>query len=154
MSATAQPHREAISTRVVRVGPSPIARWVIGPLTRLLNPLVGVLAGRRYVPMAAQVHHVGRRSGKRYVTPTSAHLAGEIILIPLTFGNQSDWARNVGAAGQCSVQLNGKRYEAAQPQFLDAAEARPLVRQAFNPVERFGFRLLGIKQFLRLRVIG
>ncbi|WP_175611227.1 hypothetical protein [Mycobacterium sp. SP-6446] len=64
-------------------------------MSRLLNPLVGVLAGRRFVPVIARVHHVGRRSGKPYVTSTGAHITGDTIVIPLSFGNQSDWARNV-----------------------------------------------------------
>ena len=136
------------------VEPSAFAKRVIGPMATLLNPTVRALAGRRGLPMVANVHHVGRRSGKHYVTPTSAHLSGEIVVIPLTFGNQSDWVRNVRAAGGCTVQLGGRRHAAARPQFLDAVTARPLVRQAFNPVERLGFRLLGIKQFLVLRTTG
>ena len=38
----------------------------------------------------AQIHHVGRRSGKAYVTPATAHVRGDVIVIALTFGNQSD----------------------------------------------------------------
>ena len=47
----------------------------------MLNPLVGLLAGRRFVPLIARVHHVGRRSGKRYVTSTGAHVAGDTLVI-------------------------------------------------------------------------
>ena len=85
------------------------------------------------------------------MTPTGASVAGNIIVIPLSFGNGSDWARNVRAAGQCVVQLGGKRYQATQPQFVEAAEAKPVVDQSFNTINRFGFRLLGIKQYLFLR---
>src|SRR2546421_891560 len=63
----------------------------------LLVMLMVRLAGRRFFPMA-QIHHVGRRSGKAYVTPTSAQIHGDVLLIPLTFGNRSDWSRNVRAA--------------------------------------------------------
>jgi hypothetical protein len=41
------------------------------------------------------------------VTSVGARLQAGIVLIPLTFGNRSDWARNVRAAGECSVRLNG-----------------------------------------------
>lgn len=139
---------------IVPVGPSVIVRLVIAPLTKLLNPLVGRLAGRRFLPMMARIHHVGRRSGRPYMTPTSAHVVGNIVVIPLSFGNRSDWARNVRAAGQCIVQLRGKRYRAVQPQFIDAADAKQLVRQSFNAIERFGFRLLGVRQFLLLHTTG
>jgi len=139
---------------IVPVGPSVIVRLVIAPLTKLLNPLVGRLAGRRFLPMMARIHHVGRRSGRPYMTPTSAHVVGNIVVIPLSFGNRSDWARNVRAAGQCIVQLSGKSYRATQPQFIDAADAKQVVGQAFNPIERFAFKLLGVRQFLLLHTTG
>ncbi len=151
-TAAAQPHSDTMSAPFVPVGPSLIVRLVIAPLSKLLNPLVGTLAGRRFLPMMARIHHVGRRSRKLYMTPTSAAVAGDTIVVPLSFGNRSDWVRNVRAAGQCVVQLRGKRYHAVQPQFIDAADAKQVVRPSFNPIERFGFRLLGVRQFLLLRI--
>ena len=102
--------------------------------------------------MAAQLQHIGHRSGRTYFTSVAAHVGDDGVLIPLTFGNRSDWVRNVVAAGQCVVRFNGTAYQAVQPQFLDAADARPVVRATFNPIERMGFRFLGIRQFMRLRV--
>jgi deazaflavin-dependent oxidoreductase (nitroreductase family) len=150
----AQPYPDAMGLPLVPVGPTLFVRLVLGPLTKLLNPLVGTLAGRRFVPLIAQVHHVGRRSGKPYMTPTGAHVAGNTIVIPLSFGNRSDWARNVRAAGQCDVRLGGKSYHATQPQFIDAADAKPVVRHSFNAINRFSFRLFGIRQYLFLRTTG
>jgi deazaflavin-dependent oxidoreductase (nitroreductase family) len=136
------------------VGPSPFVRIVLRPLTKLLNPAVRRLAGRRHFRLAAQIHHTGRRSGRPYVTPAGARLDGAVFLIPLTFGNQSDWSRNVQAAGRCVIRLDGRDYQATEPELLDAQNARPLIRSAFNPVERLAFRLLGIRQFMRLRLAG
>jgi deazaflavin-dependent oxidoreductase (nitroreductase family) len=127
---------------------------LIRPMTKLLNPLIRKFAGRPHFRMAAQIQHVGRRSGRTYLTPASARLNGDVILIPLTFGNQSDWSRNVRAAGGCSVRLNGRNYETAQPQFLSAQEAKPLVRSAFSPFERAGFKVLGIRLVMRLHVVA
>ena len=67
-------------------------------MTRVLNPLIVRLALLHF-HMAAQLTHTGRRSGRTYVTPVGARRAGDLVLIPLTFGNQSDWSRNVLAAG-------------------------------------------------------
>jgi deazaflavin-dependent oxidoreductase (nitroreductase family) len=100
--------------------------------------------------MAAQIHHVGRRSGKKYVTPAGARRTGDTIVIPLTFGNRSDWALNVRAAGGCSIRLNGADYVAVQPEFLAVRDAQPLMRSAFTPLERALFRLLGIRLVLSL----
>jgi len=120
-------------------------------MTKMLNPLVGKLAGHRHVPMA-QLNHIGRRTGRSYLTSVGARVGGGVVLIPLTFGNQSDWARNVYAAGQCSVHVNGYTFRAERPRFLAADDAAPLVHALFNPVERLVFKVLGIKQFMRLEL--
>lgn len=104
------------------------------------------------MPVIGRVQHVGRRSGKLYQTPTGAAVVGDTIVIPLSFGNRSDWSRNVRAAGKCVVHLGGKSYHATQPRFVDAASAKPTVREAFDPMNRLGFRFFGIKQYLLLRV--
>jgi deazaflavin-dependent oxidoreductase (nitroreductase family) len=133
------------------VGPAPIVRIVMGPMTKILNPIIMKLAGRRHFHMAAQISHTGRRSGRVYVTPVGARLHGEVIAIPLTFGNQSDWSRNVAAAGRCSVRLDGHDYQATQPEFLSRDEAREQIKPMYSPVMRVGFRMLGIRQFMLLR---
>ena len=134
------------------VAPAAIVRALVRPLTKILNLLMVRLARRRFFPMA-QIHHVGRRSGKTYVTPTSAHLRGDVLLIGLTFGNQSDWSRNVRATGGCTARLGGHTYRATSPELITWADDRALIASAFNPVLRAGFRLLGIRQFMRLHAV-
>ena len=133
------------------VRPSRLVAVVMAPLTTVLNPVMLKLAGRRHVRMAAQIRHVGRRSGRPYVTPAGARLAGDTFVIPLTFGNSSDWSRNVRAAGGCEIRLDGTEYRAVQPELAGRDEAAPLLRAAFGPVERAMFRMLGIRQYLLLR---
>ena len=152
MSVNSSPAATATQGRPEPVGPSRLVRIVVKPLTRLLNPLIMKLAGRPHFGMAAQIRHTGRRSGRAYVTPAGARLAGDVIVIPLTFGSRSDWAQNVWAAGGCSIRLDGRDYRATQPEFLTVADAGPLLRAAFSPLERASFRLLGIKQVVRLRI--
>ena len=138
---------------VTPVRPSLLVRIAMRPMTRVLNPLIRKFAGRRHFRMAAEIRHVGRKSGRAYVTPAGARVSGDVAVIPLTFGNQSDWAKNVRAAGGCSLKVNGEEYTAVAPQFVDRRDAGPLLKSAFGPVERAGFRLLGIKQYLRLDVV-
>ena len=137
---------------VYPVEPSLMVRMVMAPLTKMLNPVVATLAGRRHFPMAAQIHHVGRRSGKPYVTSVGARVHNGIVLIPLTFGNRSDWVRNVYAAGECAVRVNGADYHATAPQFVATVQVGALLRSMFRPVERLVFKLLGIQQFMRLQL--
>ena len=68
------------------VGPSLIVKIVMRPMTKVLNPLIVKLAGRRHFHMAAQIRHVGRRSGRTYTTPVSARRSGDMVVIALTFG--------------------------------------------------------------------
>jgi deazaflavin-dependent oxidoreductase (nitroreductase family) len=132
------------------IGPALVVRVMIRPMTKILNPVIVKLAGRQHFPFAAQIRHVGRRTGKAYVTPATAHVHGDVIVIALTFGNQSDWSRNVRAADGCFIRVNGRDYRATNPQLLRPEDAADLIRSAFNPLERAGFRLLGIRQFMRL----
>jgi deazaflavin-dependent oxidoreductase (nitroreductase family) len=134
------------------VRPSWFVRVVIRPLTKVLNPVMMTMAGRRHVRMAAQVRHVGRKSGRQYVTPVGAGRSGDTFVIPLTFGNQSDWSRNIRAAGGCSIRMNGVDYRVNQPELADRAQAAPVVRAAFGPVMRAGFGVLGIRQVLLLKL--
>ena len=134
------------------VAPSRFVRIVVRPMTKVLNPLIVRFADRRHFPMAAQIQHVGR-SGKAYVTPATAHMHGDVILIALTFGNQPDWSRNVRAAGGCTIRINGRDYHATNPELLNREDAGNLLKSTFSPVERAGFRPLGIRHFMRLPAV-
>jgi deazaflavin-dependent oxidoreductase (nitroreductase family) len=136
------------------VGPSLIVKIVMRPMTKMLNPLIVKLAGRRHFHMAAQIRHVGRRSGRTYATPVSARRSGDMVVIALTFGNQSDWSRNVRSAGGGTIRIGGEDYDVTQPRVMSRQEAKPLVQAAFSPTERVGFRMLGIKQVMILRVVS
>ena len=50
-------------------------------------------------------------------------------------------------------ELDGRDYHATEPEFLGRREAGPLIRAAFGPLERATFTMLGIRQFLRLRIV-
>jgi len=58
-----------------------------------------------------------------------------------------------GNAGGCSIRLESRDYTAERPEFLSWPEAEPLIRSAFGPLERASFRMLGIRQFMRLHVV-
>jgi deazaflavin-dependent oxidoreductase (nitroreductase family) len=136
---------------IVPVTPSAVVRF-IAPLRNLLNPLVVKRAGTRRFAMAARLEHVGRRSGRTYVTPVTTRRHGDGVYIALTFGNQSDWARNVLAAGGGTIRMDGTDFAASDPVLIEWPDAKPAVRSAFSPVERAMLHAFGIKQFMRLTV--
>jgi deazaflavin-dependent oxidoreductase (nitroreductase family) len=76
---------------------------------RVLNPVMLTLAGRRHW-YAARVEHVGRRSGRRYSTPVVAVPVPAGFAIPLPYGSDVDWARNLEAADGGVLVVGGQRY--------------------------------------------
>jgi deazaflavin-dependent oxidoreductase (nitroreductase family) len=115
--------------------------------TRLFNPLTLKLAGSQRLPLLAVIYHRGRRSGRPYATPTAARPTADGFVIPLTFGERSDWFRNVRAAGGCVIRWKGVAYAVVEPEVVNWAAAR----SAFTPVKRALLRLIGIERFVRLR---
>jgi deazaflavin-dependent oxidoreductase (nitroreductase family) len=130
------------------VRPSWLVRHIMQPLTKALNPVSVRMAGRPGFRVAGRIHHVGRRSGTRYVTPIGARIIDGNVLIPLTFGNQSDWVRNLRDAGGATVEVRRRSYEIGAPNFLNWPEARQTVSSTF-PWARVAFKILGIKQFIQ-----
>lgn len=115
----------------------------------LLNPLMLRLAGKRFW-YASVVEHTGRRSGKRFSTPVVADRVGDDILIPLPYGTQVDWVRNVLTAGRATVVRKGETLSAESPQLIDSTQALPLLPRS----RRSTFERVRIGHFLRMRVVG
>jgi deazaflavin-dependent oxidoreductase (nitroreductase family) len=141
-----------LTGEILPTRPPRAVRMTIKPMSRVLNPLLRKLAGKRHMAMAAQMHHTGRRSGRSFLTPVGAKLSGGYFLIPLTFGNQSDWCRNVRAAGGARIRWKGDDYQLMEPELLDTKAARTEIRSTFNLSDRAFIRLMGITQVMRLRL--
>ena len=125
-------------------------RIVMRPMTIVLNPLIRRVAGRRHFGMAAQIRHQGRRSGRQFVTPASARPTSDgAFLVPLTFGEHSDWCRNVLAAGYCTIRFKGTDHLLTNPSLI----GRQGAKSTFRPHERMMFRVLSITKFLRLEPV-
>jgi deazaflavin-dependent oxidoreductase (nitroreductase family) len=80
---------------------------------RFTNRLTSKVAG--YLPGFAIVSHVGRKSGRIYRTPVNAFRTDGGYIIALTYGAQSDWVKNVLAAGSCELQTRGRRVRLFDP---------------------------------------
>lgn len=115
---------------------------------RVLNPMVRHWAGSRWSPVAL-LGHVGRRSGREYVTPLLARRIAGGYVIALTYGEITDWYRNLVAANGGWLRWHGQEYRVWRPGVIARAEAI----SAFLPWERAIVRLVGIAQFVRLDAI-
>jgi len=114
--------------------------------TRLFNPAVMLLAGTRLLPLYGVLQHRGRRSGKAFRTPVVVRPTADGFIVPMPWGEGTDWYRNVRAAGECTVRWKGRDYAMVQPEVLDSTTAAA----AFGPTQRRALARLGIKQVLRL----
>lgn len=112
---------------------------------RLLNPFAIRFAGRPFAPYGI-VRHVGRRSGQRYDTPVLVSTVGDQFVIPLPYGTDVDWYRNVRAADECTVVYGGSAYRAESPRLVDPAA----VPDAFPDWQEWFVRQAGANQFLRM----
>lgn len=74
---------------------------------RFTNRLFLKVAG--FLPGFAIVNHVGRKSSRAYRTPVNAFRTDGGYIIALTYGSQSEWVRNVLAAGVCELQTRGRQ---------------------------------------------
>jgi deazaflavin-dependent oxidoreductase (nitroreductase family) len=80
---------------------------------RFTNRLSSRVAG--HLPGFAIVNHVGRKSGRVYHTPVNAFRTEGGYIIALTYGAESDWVKNVLAAGWCEIQTRGRRVRLFDP---------------------------------------
>lgn len=90
------------------------------------NPIQLHWAGHRSF-YAGAIHHVGRKSGRRYVTPVIPQPIPGGFVIGLPYGEDTDWCRNVLAAGKATLEFHEETVQLIDPKVVDAAEAEPLL---------------------------
>lgn len=127
----------------------PPFRGLIRTLNKyLLNPVMLRLAGKPYW-YASVVEHTGRRSGKKFSTPVVADRVGGHLIIPLPYGTDADWVRNVLAAGRATIIRKGEILTIESPEIIDASQALPLLPDD----RRQTFERAGIRHYLRGKVL-
>jgi len=129
--------------------PAPFQTLIRTSNKYLLNPVMLLLAGRRYW-YASVIQHTGRRSGKRYSTPIVVDRVGNQMFVPLPYGTQVDWVRNVLTTGEADIISRGQTYHVVYPELIDSTQALPeLPRDRRRTFER-----VSIGHFLRTRIAG
>jgi deazaflavin-dependent oxidoreductase (nitroreductase family) len=136
----------SMTTNTISLGPR--ARRAVRFVAAFVNPIVLRVAGRRWMPVVGILRHRGRRSGRMYATPIGMRPLGDSFVIPRTFSDNAAWYLNIKAAGGATVKYLGRTYELDDPEVVDYATAKP----AFPRYELLQFRLIGINEYVRLRV--
>ena len=138
-----------MSTAINTIYLGPRARRVVRFAARFVNPIVLLIAGRRWMPVVGILRHRGRRSGREYATPIGMRPLGDGFVIPRTFSDNAAWYQNVKAAGEGRITYLGRHYRVVEPEVVDYTTAKP----AFPRYELAQFRLIGINEYMRLRVL-
>jgi deazaflavin-dependent oxidoreductase (nitroreductase family) len=112
---------------------------------RYTNQITRRIAG--WAPGFALLEHVGRRSGRLYETPVNVFKTQGRYVMALTYGD-SDWVRNVLAAGTCVIRSRRRRIELADPERIHD----PSRRLAPTPA-RWMLKLVDVDEFIALRPV-
>lgn len=91
------------------------------------------------------LHHRGRASGRAYVTPIgpSPEPGGFAVVLP--YGPDTDWLRNLRAAGSGLLRFDGRTYRVDRPEVVPIGETVLVEREAAT------IRLFKVENALRLR---
>ena len=95
-------------------------------LVRVTRPVAGLLAGRRWFPLWAVLHHHGRKSGKEYAVPVAPLVSADV---------------------GCTIRWKGVDYRLSDPHLVGVEAAL----RAAGPFQRRVLRRTRIPAFLELR---
>jgi len=118
-------------------------RWVAAFNRTILNRITSRFANR--LPGFGILTHVGRKSGRLYRTPVNVFRVPEGFLIALTYGRDSEWVRNVLAAGGCQLETRRVLYQLSAPTIVHDP-----TRRRFPMLVRIILWIIGAEDFIQL----
>ena len=121
-------------------------RWLAKFNIAVTNRITGLFAG--WLPGFGILTHVGRKSGKIYRTPINVFRISTGFIIALTYSSNSEWAKNVLAAGGCELKTWGKKYQLFAP-----AVVHDPTRRRFPIPVRFVLKLVGADEYMEISTV-
>jgi deazaflavin-dependent oxidoreductase (nitroreductase family) len=120
--------------------PRRVGQWNKAGLNRITKHIAP------WMPGFGVVVHRGRSSGRLYQTPVNVFATEDGYVLALTYGPDTDWVKNVLAAGGCELRTRGRAIRLTSPRlFHDEA------RRDIRPLERQVLRVIGVADFLSLK---
>src|SRR5437016_14568905 len=120
-------------------------RWLAKINIAFTNRITSLFAG--WLPGFGILTHVGRKSGKVYRTPINVFRISNRFIIALTYSSNSEWVKNVLAAGGCEVKTRGKQYRLFAPTVVHDS-----TRRRFPIPVRLVLRLVGAEEYMELSI--
>jgi deazaflavin-dependent oxidoreductase (nitroreductase family) len=121
------------------VAPRGLARFNRHVTNRVFGTIAPVAPG------FGMLVHTGRKSGRTFRTPVNIFRTDGGYVVALTYGPQSDWVRNVLAAGGCDVTMRGRTVHLTEPEIVHDPQ-RHLMPAFARPI----LGALGVDDFLVL----
>ena len=118
-------------------------RWLAKFNIAVTNRVTSLFAG--WLPGFGILTHVGRRSGKVYRIPINVFRAPSGFIVALTYSSQSEWVKNVLAAGSCELKTVGRKYRLVAPKVV-----RDTTRRRFPIPVRLILTLVGADEYMEL----
>jgi deazaflavin-dependent oxidoreductase (nitroreductase family) len=122
-------------------------RWLAKINIAFTNRITGLFAG--WLPGFGILTHVGRKSGKVYRTPINVFRTSNGFIIALTYSSQSEWVKNVLAAGGCVLKTRGKEYRLSTPRVV-----RDPMRRRFPIPVRLALSIVGADEYMEFAALG
>jgi deazaflavin-dependent oxidoreductase (nitroreductase family) len=118
-------------------------RWLANINIVFTNRITRLFAG--WLPGFGILTHVGRKSSKVYRTPINVFRVQGGFTIALTYSSQSEWVKNVLAAGGCELKTVGKNYHLSAPKVVHDP-----TRRRFPIPVRLVLMVVGADEFMQL----
>jgi deazaflavin-dependent oxidoreductase (nitroreductase family) len=116
-------------------------------MSRLTKPFVLRSAGTSGSPTAV-VRHIGRVTGREHQTPVVVARVDDGFVVALPYGVDTDWLKNVRAAGTATIVVDGQAHAVDNPEVISIERATA----HFRPKEQRLHRQFGVRQAVRLRL--
>jgi len=120
----------------------PVPMWVARMNKRVFNPRE-IRRGMRPV-----LHHVGRASGQPHLTPLDANPVDSGYVFTVVYGPKSDWVRNVMAAGEATLEIEGTLVRLTAPRLIGREAVRQMEGVRLPP------GILNVNEYLRMDRLG
>jgi deazaflavin-dependent oxidoreductase (nitroreductase family) len=120
-------------------------RWLAKINIAFTNRITSLFAG--WLPGFGILTHVGRKSGKVYRTPVNVFRPSNGFIIALTYSSQSEWVKNVLAAGGCDLKTRGTKYQLTGPNVVHDPS-----RKRFPFPVRLVLRAVGADEYMELSI--
>ena len=118
-------------------------RWLAKINIAFTNRITSLFAS--WLPGFGILTHLGRKSGRVYRTPVNVFRAPSGFIIALTYSSQSEWVKNVLAAGGCELKTGGKKYQLSAPKVV-----RDPARRRFPFPVRIVLRVVRADEYMEL----